>query len=88
MLPEIGRVRELRQNARQLLEYVQAGKSIEITHHGLPVAHLSPIAARRMTLAELVEAGLARPGHGDILDIEPIDPDLDASAILAELRAE
>ncbi len=68
-------VRELRQNASVLLERVMStGETIEITNHGRPVAHLVPITAPvRRSIEELIAAGLARPGRGSILDVEPIE---------------
>jgi prevent-host-death family protein len=37
-------VRELRQNASVLLRDVAEGETIEITHHGHPVAQLIPVS--------------------------------------------
>lgn len=36
-------VRELRQSASALLRDVAGGETVEITHHGHPVAHLIPV---------------------------------------------
>jgi prevent-host-death family protein len=67
-------VRELRQNASALLERIQAtGVSIEITNHGHPVARLVPIPRQaQSSRAQLIDAGVLRPGRGEILDIAPM----------------
>ncbi|HET8970092.1 MAG TPA: type II toxin-antitoxin system prevent-host-death family antitoxin [Candidatus Nanopelagicales bacterium] len=67
-------VRELRQNASALLARIEeSGVTIEITNHGHPVAHLVPIPRRsRSSRAELIEAGMLRPGRGDLLDVTPV----------------
>lgn len=68
-------VRELRQNASALLDRVEAtGVSIEITNHGHPVARLVPISRRggQASRAERIDAGILRPGRGNILDVEPV----------------
>lgn len=64
-------VRELRQNASALLERVEAeGVTIEITNHGHPVARLVPIPRQaQSSRAQLIDAGVLRPGRGDLLDI-------------------
>lgn len=65
-------VRELRQRASALLERVQEGVTIEITNHGHPVARLVPIPRpSRSSRAQLVDAGVLRPGRGDLLDVVP-----------------
>lgn len=68
-------VRELRQSASVLLKRIaETGEPIEITNHGRAVAHLVPIQTRgRYSLEDLIAAGLARPGRGSILDVEPIE---------------
>lgn len=67
-------VRELRQDASVLLARVEAsGDSIEITNHGRPVARLVPVTSRvHSTRAELIAAGLLRPGLGSPLDVKPV----------------
>jgi prevent-host-death family protein len=65
-------VRELRQNASVLLDRLQAtGESIEITNHGRPVAHLVPVTSAASSRAELIRAGMLRPGRGDPLAVPP-----------------
>lgn len=67
-------VRELRQNASALLDRIAAsGVSIEITNHGHPVARLVPMPQQELpTRAQLIAAGVLRPGRGDLLDITPL----------------
>jgi prevent-host-death family protein len=52
-------VRELRQNASQILDLVKDGQIIEITQHGVPVARIAPIA--RSIYEEHIESGLIKP---------------------------
>ena len=52
-------VRELRQNASQILDLVKDGEIIEITEHGVPVARIAPIA--RSIYEEHIESGLIKP---------------------------
>jgi prevent-host-death family protein len=67
-------VRELRQNASALIARIEAsGVSIEITNHGHPVARLVPIPRQAASSrAQLIDAGVLRPGRGDIRDITPV----------------
>lgn len=52
-------VRELQQNAAEVVRRVAAGEAIEITVRGNAVARMTPI--RESGLAGLLAAGLARP---------------------------
>ena len=67
-------VRELRQRASEYLRQVEAGRTLEVTAHGRPVALLVPVlrAGRRRRLVahgRLVEAA------GDLLDLgAPVRP--------------
>ena len=66
-------VRELRQNASELLDRVESGATIEITNHGRAVARLVPIShGEGLSYSELVARGLLRPGRGDVLDVVPV----------------
>lgn len=68
-------VRELRQNASELLDRVQAGESFEITNHGRPVAQLVAINRKSSaSYADLVAQGVLRPGRGDLLAVVPVEP--------------
>ena len=81
-------VRELRQHASRYLARVAAGETIEVTDRGHPVAHLVPAGKNRWQ--ELMASGqvLAATRDGSLTDDAPLDYGIDASARLAELRAE
>ncbi len=81
-------VRELRQHASRYLERVAHGETLEVTDRGRPVARLVPItsdvwadmiASGRVTLAE---------DDTDVADEAPVNYDVDATAVLAEMRAD
>jgi prevent-host-death family protein len=61
-------VRELRQRASVYLRQVEAGRTLEVTARGRPVARLVPIRAvsRRQ---RLIAHGRMVPGVGDLLDL-------------------
>jgi prevent-host-death family protein len=81
-------VRELRQQASELLRRVQAGEAIEITDRGHPVAVLGPLPAD--PLERLRAAGDLLPSEGELPDLpEPLalTPGQEApSSVLARLR--
>ncbi len=81
-------VRELRQHASRYLARVATGETIEVTDRGRPVALLVPTPADRW--ASLVSSGqvLAATREGALLDEEPGDYGVDASARLAAMRSE
>lgn len=54
-------IRELRDTLTQTIRRVRRGETIEVTHHGAPVAVLAPVPASR--LDRLVAAGEATPGR-------------------------
>ena len=65
-------VRELRQNASMLLREVADGQTIEITHHGHPVAQLIPATGDAWTaLIASKEVIPARTSPADILAARP-----------------
>lgn len=67
-------VRELRQNASQLLAQVAAGEVVEITSHGRAVARLVPMdLAYPRALAVLLEDGVVHRGTDRLADVEPLD---------------
>ncbi|MDQ6909410.1 MAG: type II toxin-antitoxin system prevent-host-death family antitoxin [Actinomycetota bacterium] len=81
-------VRELRQHASRYLQRVADGESLEVTDRGRPVARLVPvtsdawadmIASRKVTRAE---------DDTDVADEGPGDYDVDASGVLAAMRAD
>jgi prevent-host-death family protein len=63
-------VRELRQRASEYLKQVEAGRTLEVTARGRPVALLVPVrdTGRRQ---QLVSRGRIVPGAGDLLDLGP-----------------
>lgn len=61
-------VRELRQNASELLRRVEAGETIEITDRGRPVAVLSPLP-RGGPLQHLHATGDVSAATGDLDDL-------------------
>lgn len=63
-------VRELRQNASELLRRVAAGETIEVTDRGRPAAILS--APAPAGLAEMERRGLVRRAQGDLLARAPM----------------
>jgi prevent-host-death family protein len=81
-------IRQLRDTFTATLRRVQRGETIEVTHHGAPVAVLTPLPADRID--RLIAAG-------DVAPPEPLERplrrhrvtgDLSASEALAEDRAE
>ena len=72
-------VRELRQNLSRYLRRVDAGETLVVTENRRPVAVLSPFSPSMSKLDQLIAAGLATPGHGDVLDIEPATGPFDMS---------
>ena len=82
-------IRELRNRGGEVVARVQAGEPLTVTHAGLPVARLVPIAQPALSAEELVAAWrrLPRVDLGDLrrdLD-ELIDPSLpDPSLPLGE----
>jgi prevent-host-death family protein len=86
-MEQIG-VRELRQHASRYLARVARGETLQITDRGRPVAMLVPVTSNAWD--DLVAAGRILPPQieGDLLDEEPADYGVDASARLAAAREE
>ncbi len=67
-------VRELRQRASKYLRYVEAGRAMEITARGRPVALLVPLRGTGH-VERLVHRGRVVPPAGDLLDLgAPLTP--------------
>jgi prevent-host-death family protein len=67
-------VRELRQRASEFLRQVEAGRALEITARGRPVALLVPLRGTGH-LERLVRRGRIAPSSGDLLDLgTPLAP--------------
>lgn len=86
-MQQIG-VRELRQHASRYLARVALGETIEVTDRGRPVALLVPTREDRWQ--HLVASGqvLTATGEGEVTDDAPVDYGIDASSLLAAMRAE
>ncbi len=63
-------VRELRQRASEYLRQVEAGRTLEITARGRPVALLVPLRGVGH-VDRLVRRGRVTPPSGDLLDLGP-----------------
>jgi prevent-host-death family protein len=81
-------IRELRDTLTATIRRVQRGETIEVTHHGVPVAVLGPVPAGR--IARLVAAGDVSVGRPLERPRErfPVTGAVTASEALAEDRAE
>lgn len=81
-------VRELRQHASRYLKRVAGGETLEITERGHPVARLVPVSGDAW--ADLVTSGRVSPAEDptDVVDEAPQNYDVDASAVLADMRAD
>ena len=81
-------VRELRQHASRYLARVEQGETIEVTDRGRAVARLVPLVDDPW--AEMVAAGRITPADDqtDITLEAPRDYDIDASGVLAVMRAD
>lgn len=83
-------VRELRQAASKFLRRVEGGESLVITSHGQPVAQLVPMNGRSQ-ISQDQRIDYQSPGHGSILDIEPLEAPAGSprnEQILEDLSAE
>jgi len=82
-------VRELRQNLSVYLRRVKAGRRLEVTERGQPVARLEPIVDERDPIARLQQQGrLVRRGNGDLSRIKPLKVNLERplTTLVEELR--
>jgi prevent-host-death family protein len=81
-------IRELRDTLTTTIRRVQRGETIEVTHHGAPVAVLAPVPADR--ISRLLASGDVSPGQplGRRPHRYPVTGELSATEALAEDRAE
>lgn len=81
-------IRELRDTLTATIRRVQRGETIEVTHHGAPVALLSPVPDDR--IERLVAAGVVTPGVPleRPLEPQPVTGEMTASEALEEDRAD
>ncbi len=82
-------VRELKQNASQVLARVKAGETVEVTERGTAVAIITPYESIS-SYERLVGSGDLLPGGQGILGIEPVtmSTGVRLSDALAALRDE
>lgn len=70
-------VRELRQNLSVYLRRVKAGETLEVTEHNQPVAMLSPLPEKPMSVRErLIASGELIPGKGNLTEFLKKNPPL------------
>lgn len=81
-------IRQLRDTLTQTIRRVQRGETIEVTHHGAPVAVLAPVPADRID--RLVASGEVARGHplDRTLSRFPVTGKQTASEALEDDRAE
>jgi prevent-host-death family protein len=81
-------IRQLRDTLTATIRRVQRGETIEVTHHGSPVAVLAPLPEDR--IERLVAGGDVTPGEpvGRPLRRHPVVGDLSASEAIEDDRAE
>jgi prevent-host-death family protein len=81
-------IRQLRDTLTATIRRVQRGETIEVTHHGAPVAVLAPLPADR--IERLVAAGEATPGKPLERGLRryPVTGELSASQAIEDDRAE
>jgi len=71
-------IRQLRDSLTATIRRVQRGETIEVTHHGSPVAVLSPVSGDR--IQRLVAAG-------DVTPATPLDGRLDRFPVTGAMSA-
>lgn len=81
-------IRQLRDSLTATIRRVQRGETIEVTHHGAPVAVIAPVPADR--IERLVAAGEVTPGKtlDRRLHRYPVTGELSASEAIEDDRAE
>jgi prevent-host-death family protein len=81
-------IRQLRDSLPATIRRVRQGETIEVTHHGAPVAVLAPVPADR--IERLVTSGEVTPGRPleRALRRYPVTSELSASQAIEDDRAE
>jgi prevent-host-death family protein len=81
-------IRELRDGLTAAVRRVRAGETIEVTHHGVPIAVLAPVSADR--IGRLVGGGDVTPGRplAGRLRRFPVTGEMSASEAIEDDRAE
>lgn len=81
-------IRQLRDSLTATIRRVRRGETIEVTHHGAPVAVLAPVPVDRID--HLVATGEATPGKPLARPLRrfPVTGELSASQAIEDDRAE
>lgn len=81
-------IRELRDSLTATIRRVRAGETIEVTHHGVPVAALAPVPADR--IGRLVARGDVTQGRPLARKLKrfPVTGKLTATQAIEDDRAE
>ena len=82
-------IRDLKQNASEVIARVKKGESVLVTERGRPVGRIVPLSAN--TLDELVESGLATAPTASLAELLASVPrgepsDIPSHVILDEIR--
>lgn len=82
-------IRDLKQNASEVIARVKKGESVLVTERGRPVGRIVPLSAN--SLDELVEAGLATAPTASLSELLASGPrgersDIPSQEILDEIR--
>lgn len=84
-------IRQLKQNASEVIALVKAGEAVEVTERGAPVALIIPVPGPAGSLDRLVAEGRATKANGNLADLPlPLATKSKKlpSQVLDELRAE
>jgi len=87
MVTRLG-IRELRDSLTSTIRRVREGETIEVTHHGVPVAIISPASSDRIGRLTAVGDVTAGKPLGRALRRFPVTGELTATQALEEDRAE
>jgi len=81
-------IRELRDSLTTTIRRVRAGETIEVTHHGVPIAVLAPVPPDR--IGRLLAGGDVTPGEPLTRPLRRfrVTGDLSASQAIEDDRAE
>lgn len=79
-------IRELRQNASEVLRRVTLGEVVEVTDRGRAVARIVPMH-EASKLEQLLAEGRASGPAGDLLDVKPA-PRIAGKPLLSKILAE
>jgi len=83
-------IRELRQDASRVIDFVERGERVLITKHGKPVATINPIPKSKLQI--LIDAGMVTPAKKKFNarqwkpSMPPASPELIA-AIIADMKS-